>query len=261
MRHPVFRPHLRSGVPVTFAYISDAHDSHANLNNEFALGPGEAAYEQQFQRYDKAFDAFFQRLKKDGITPNNTEFVFTVDEGDHFANGTWSHGLCNLSVANPTCPANQISEIDASINALLPADAARPAFDIYFDSAPTFTSGAARADRPERSQAGTRRRRRPGARHLPRLVGGPLTRQMVDPVEQGLLHMTNADPFRTPTFILFANPDFFVKNDVHELPGSRDFGARVHRLPLRLEPRRRRPRDRPDLGGAGRPRCAAPGHA
>jgi hypothetical protein len=37
-----------------------------------------------------------------------------------------------------------------------------------------------------------------------------LTRYMADPVEMQLLHMITADPARTPTFTLFANPDYFV---------------------------------------------------
>ena len=47
------------GVPVTFAYISDAHDNH-NLSR--ASGPGEADYKAQLAAYDDAFAKFFDRL-------------------------------------------------------------------------------------------------------------------------------------------------------------------------------------------------------
>ena len=74
------------GVPVTYAYISDAHDL-AGAASHTALGPGEQAYEQQLKAYDNSFAKFFARLASDGITPANTLFVFTSDEGDHFTGG------------------------------------------------------------------------------------------------------------------------------------------------------------------------------
>jgi hypothetical protein len=38
----------------------------------------------------------------------------------------------------------------------------------------------------------------------------PITKFLVDPVTEKTLHMVNADPRRTPTFTLFANPDYFL---------------------------------------------------
>ena len=35
--------------------------------------------------YNAAFAKFFQRLADDGITPSNTVFMFSAEEGDHFA--------------------------------------------------------------------------------------------------------------------------------------------------------------------------------
>jgi hypothetical protein len=37
-----------------------------------------------------------------------------------------------------------------------------------------------------------------------------LTQALADPVEMKLLHMITADPTRTPTFTMFARPDFFL---------------------------------------------------
>src|SRR6201982_757466 len=74
-----------AGIPITYAYISDAHDGHGTSGNiHFAYGPGEAGYTQQLKDYDLAFQKFFDRLAADGINKSNTLFVFTVDEGDHF---------------------------------------------------------------------------------------------------------------------------------------------------------------------------------
>src|SRR3989440_3277981 len=142
-----------AGVPVTFAYISDAHDNHTAFR---ASGPGETDYVAQLHSYDQAFGAFFARLAADGISKSNTLFVFTSDENDHFAggsstNGTWSHTYCNIS-GGVTCPANQIGEVEQNIKALVPAADLPPAFDIHFDSAPTvYVAGP-----PARPAAGAR---------------------------------------------------------------------------------------------------------
>ena len=80
-----------SGVPVTYGYISDIHGNEhipgvtACNGAPAALGSGSACYVAQAQYYDQAFATFFQRLAADGITPSNTEFVISPDEGDHEA--------------------------------------------------------------------------------------------------------------------------------------------------------------------------------
>ena len=58
-----------NGVPVTYAYISDAHDFHGVAGNPHAaFGPGDRrATSQQLKAYDDAFAAFFTRLAGDGI--------------------------------------------------------------------------------------------------------------------------------------------------------------------------------------------------
>ena len=39
-----------------------------------------------------------------------------------------------------------------------------------------------------------------------------ITNYLADPVEEGILHMVNADPARTPTFAMFAKPDYFLQS-------------------------------------------------
>jgi hypothetical protein len=199
-----------AGVPVTYAYISDAHDNHTLLR---ASGPGEADYQAQLQAYDQAFGAFFDRLKAHGIDKHNTLFVFTVDENDHFAggdstDGTWSHTFCDISVGQ-TCPANQIGEVNANLAALLPGG--EPSFQVHSDSAPTvYVNG-----NPPRTDAALRKLERDVAATKAvdpyiSTAPTPITRFLVDPVAEQTLHMVNADPRRTPTFTLFANPDYFL---------------------------------------------------
>jgi hypothetical protein len=216
-----------SGVPVTYAYISDAHDIHvANTVTDsyqsHADGPGEADFVGQLKAYDDAFAAFFQNLARNGIDKSNTLFVVTVDEGDHFAggvgtpqsNGTLAYTHANCSNLN-ACPANQLGEVNANIKALLPPG--EPGFDIHFDDAPTFYVNG----QPGRSD--------PTVRMLERDTGSlsavdpyvrdaagsaqtvPLTVALADTVEEQALHMVNTDPNRTPTFTMFANPDFFFQ--------------------------------------------------
>ena len=49
-----------AGVPVTFGYISDAHDGHGAAGEiHHAYGPGEQGYVDQLKAYDDAFDKFF----------------------------------------------------------------------------------------------------------------------------------------------------------------------------------------------------------
>ena len=217
-----------AGVPVTFAYVSDAHDNHQTGT---AFGPGETGYVQALQRYDQAFGAFFTRLATDGIDKSNTLFVFTVDENDHLAagnstDGTWSHTFCDVTDGQ-ACPANQIGEVTANLNALLPADPARPAFSIHSDSAPTvYVNG-----QPARTDPAVRRLERDvgAARAVDPYVSSdptPVTLFLADPVEEQALHMVNADPRRTPTFTLFANPDYFVTTSNTNCPDA------PHRVPV-----------------------------
>ncbi|MBJ7599003.1 MAG: hypothetical protein DLM67_07200 [Candidatus Nephthysia bennettiae] len=201
-----------SGVPVTFAYISDAHDNH-KLSR--ASGPGEADYVAQLKEYDKAFGDFFQRLAAHGIDKRNTLFVFTADENDHFAggnstDGTWSHTYCNVS-AGQVCPANQIGEVTQNVNAILPSGYTPPPYSIHFDSAPTFyvQGNPARTDPVLRQFE----RNLAAGKAVDPYVSTTPTRvalHMVDTVGEQALHMVNADPQRTPNFTLFANPDYFL---------------------------------------------------
>jgi hypothetical protein len=55
---------LEHGVPIVFAYISDAHDDHVN---NVAFGPGQLGYVQQLKAYDKAFGQFFGRRRMESI--------------------------------------------------------------------------------------------------------------------------------------------------------------------------------------------------
>ena len=145
------------GVPVTFAYISDAHDNHTLVR---ASGPGRGGLQAAARRLRRRVPGVLQRLANDGIDKSNTLFVVTVDEGDHFAGGVgtpqsdgslaYSHTPC--APQTTTCPANQIGEITTNLKGLLPAG--EPAFDLHFDDAPTiYVNGQPDADGSDRPPA------------------------------------------------------------------------------------------------------------
>ena len=194
------------GVPVTYAYISDAHDNHVTGT---AFGPGETGYVAQLKSYDEAFDIFFQRLAKDGINKSNTLFVFTADEGDHFVGSAPSPAGCD-GVTVP-CTYSQIGEVDGDLRGLLATEqGVTTPYKVHADSAPVFyvTGNPARTDTVTRT--------------LERAVGNltavnpytgntdTLTKYLADPVEMKLLHMITADPARDPTFTMFADPNYFL---------------------------------------------------
>jgi hypothetical protein len=196
-----------AGVPVTYAYISDAHDRHPPASG--AYGPGEAGYVAALKSYDTAFDQFFQRLGRDGINASNTLFVVTADENDHFVGSKPTPADCD-GVTTP-CAYSAIGEINANIKGMLATQQnVTTPFTVHSDSAPNYyLNGNPAADSAT-------------VRDFEHAVTGvtavnPLTGNteafadyLADPVEMKNLHMVTSDPLRTPTFTEFANPDYFV---------------------------------------------------
>jgi hypothetical protein len=209
-----------NGVPVTYGYISDAHDCHVpNTTTDSyvstAQGPGESCAKSQLAAYDAAFNAFFTNLASHGIDKSITLFVVTVDEGDHFAGGTgtpqadgslaYTHANCTNMTA---CPGDQIGEVNANLQLLAPAGS--PSFAVHSDDAPTVYV----AGNPPRTDAAVRKLERDfGSMTLldtyNKGQATPITVALADAIGERALHMVVSDPLRTPTFTLFGNPDFF----------------------------------------------------
>ncbi|HKV83279.1 MAG TPA: hypothetical protein VJN88_01900 [Ktedonobacterales bacterium] len=194
------------GVPVTYAYISDAHDAHPNGP---AYGPGQAGYVAALKAYDTAFGDFFARLNHDGINQSNTLFVFTSDEGDHFVGGPPTPANCN-GVEVP-CTYPQIGELNGNLAGLLATEqGVTTPFKVHSDSAPNiYITG-----NPARDATVTRTFDRALGQltALNPITGktDTLTNYLADPVEMNLLHMITADPARTPTLTMFADPNYFL---------------------------------------------------
>jgi len=230
-----------SGVPITSGYIADVHGNEhipaltgtgGPCNGApSALGPGSACYVAQAQYYNQAFGTFFQRLAADGITPQNTLFVLSSDEGDHVAGAnvgraiqptpancdgaTVSGDTVTLDVLCTYPPQSNgtlsFGELSGNLTGLLATEKNNTTpFTAVSDSAPGFYVTG-----------------NPGpntdvVRQLEQDAGGltaanpytgttqPITNYLADHTEEAILHMVNADPARTPTFTMFARPDYFL---------------------------------------------------
>jgi len=212
-----------NGVPVTFAYISDVHDNPKKVNahppaacvtdtETGALGPGDVCHNALAAAYDEAFAAFFARLQKDGIDKSNTLFMIMCEEQDHFAGGPPAPADCDG--VNVPCTYQKLGEVDVNtttlLNAIDPTLAGTP-FDIHFDMAPVFYI---KGD-PASNAAITRQYERATGKltAVSPITGNTdnLTAAMADPVEMKILHMITADPQRTPSFVMFGNPDYFFQ--------------------------------------------------
>jgi hypothetical protein len=226
-----------AGVPITSGYISDIHgNEHISaltgpggpcFGVPPALGPGSACYIAQAQYYNQAFGTFFQRLAADGITPQNTLFIVSTDEGDHVAGANVGRAIqptpstCDGATVSGgtvtpdvlcTYPAGTFGELSGNLTGLLATEKNNTTpFTLQNDSAPEFyvTGNPGPND--------------PAVRTLERDTGGltaanpytgttqPITNYLADPTEEAILHMVNADPARTPTFAMFARPDYFLQ--------------------------------------------------
>jgi hypothetical protein len=222
-----------SGIPVTMAYIRDAHDNFdktgACPNNSNANGPGSACYVQQLAEENQAFEAFFNRLADDGITKDNSLFVFTVDEGDHYAGGPPTNaGQCDgvtvpCTYGAGTTGPNTTGEITTNLPNLIQTESGDTTpFFFHFDDAPTVYV----PNSPNGPPAPTD----PKVRNLEREMAAatvtnprtgnvdPVMQHIADQAAQKILHMQNADPLRTPSFTLFGNADYFFQGSCG--PGS-----------------------------------------
>jgi hypothetical protein len=234
---------LESGVPVVNTYIADIHGNEkipgvAACNGQpAALGSGTACYVAQAQYYNQAFGTFFQRLAADGITAKNTLFVLSSDEGDHEAGANVGRAIqptpanCDGATVSGTTvtpdvlctyPAGSFGELAGNMTGLLATQKGDTTpFSMESDTAPEFYV------------TGNPGPRVPAVRTLERDVSGltasnpytgttqPITNYLADPAAEAILHMVNADPARTPTFAMFARPDYFLS------PGSATCGPCV----------------------------------
>jgi hypothetical protein len=201
---------LEAGVPVVYFYIADAHDNQvgASLSSEQTFGPGEAPYVKQLALYDAAFEKFFARLTKDGITKDNTLFIITADENDHFVGGPPSPSNCDG--INVPCTYAKKGEIDTFVDRLLLTQRRNTTpFSIRFDDAPNFYING----NPAPTDPVTRTLEQDvNALTVVNPITGNndrLSALLADQAEMKLLHMVPSIPDRVPSFTMFGNDNYF----------------------------------------------------
>jgi hypothetical protein len=228
------------GVPVTYGYISDVHEVKAadggpcspastykgSPDVGYADGPGDNCYYQTTASYNQAFAKFLKRLADDGITPQNTLFVFGADEGDHFSGANVGRAetpsctgtplttsyICNYTVG-------QVGEVSASVHGLL---AYEDNDTTPFVNEPQGNSVYVTGNQPT-----------PVVRQLERDFGNisvndpfdgrteTAVKWMADPTVENLLHFGNADPNRVPTFTVFPKPDVYFTDGTSDSPACK----------------------------------------
>lgn len=224
---------LETGVPVVYGYISDAHEKKSGQTGcsspGNALGPGDACYEQTLAAYDAAFATFFRRLADDGIDASNTVFLFSAEEGDHFAGANVGRAV------TPTCTGTagttgyacsysgtQIGEQQVDIHGLLQHQLGdTTAFYNEPQGNAVFVTG-----NPGPTD--------PTTRQLERDFGSVqafdsydnrtenVAQYLVDPATEQLLHFVDADPNRTPSFTVFPKGDFYLTSGTQDTSRSVD---------------------------------------
>ena len=212
---------LEAGVPIVYAYINTPHRpmqtnpyGYGVAGDTSDYGPGEAHYVVQLQQYDDAFNKFFKRLAKDGITPANTLFMIMAEEGDHVVAANPTNPGCD-GVHTPctygNTPGNEVGELNLNFRGLLQAETgittsasvnSDDAPDIYLTTNPGPNDPTLRAF----EQAS-------GTLTVINPISGAtdtIAQDMANTVEFNMLHMQTFDPLRTPSFTMFANPDYFI---------------------------------------------------
>ena len=222
---------LENGVQVVNMYISDIHGNEhipsltgkggACNGAPAALGSGSACYVAQAAYYNAAFGTFFQRLAADGITPQNTLFIVSSDEGDHEAGANVGRAIqptpanCDGSPTNLcTYPAGSFGELSGNITGLLATETGDTTpFSLEADTEPEFYL----TGNPGPTTAVVRQFEHDVAsltnnNPYSGVANEPITNYLANPVEESILHMTNADPAMTPTLTDFAKPDYFFQD-------------------------------------------------
>jgi hypothetical protein len=235
-----------AGIPVTYGYISDLHERKSDTTTGCTsdtsskgvgrpLGPGDACYVANARHYDQAFQTFFERLQADGITPANTLFVISAEEGDQFAGANVGRATQPTPAGcdGVTTPCNyapgQIGELQANIKGLLSGTAsAGTQFDIEPQGASIYVHGNPPANDPtvrqlERDTAAMTNPHDPYSG----VDNEKIVRYQAGALEERVLHMQTIDPLRLPTYTMFPKPDYYFSTSGPNV-GINDYYAYDH---------------------------------
>jgi hypothetical protein len=270
-----------AGIPVTFGYLTTAHNCYAALDGSTSqttgssafltsqyddynpggsvptmnpcnhtdagtttdsgtsssFGSGEQGYVNYLAQLDSDFNTFFMRAQADGYTPANSVFVFYSDENDHVSEATPANGTPTSSPqcdgvklacqydhssaqTTPNTP-GQLGEVTVKLEdtPFPAAGTTSPPSPAYFnlnDSAPDFYVTGTSSGPPSQTD--------PSVRGLERSIGSftysdpydnttkNLASYEVDQAGMNAVHMITQDPYRSPTFDVFAPGEDFVES-------------------------------------------------
>ena len=230
---------LEHGVQVVNMYISDIHGNQylpdspqvPTMGSDCsrqpgALGSGSQCYIDQAKYYNDAFGVFFQRLAADGITPKNTLFVLSSDEGDHEAGANVGRALapspagCDGVTVPCTYTSSDFGEIDANVTGLLSSETGDTTpFSLENDTAPEFyLTGNPGPSTPTVRTFEHDVAKLTASNPYSGNSNETIANYLANPVEEGILHFVDADPARTPTLAMFAKPDYYLQSSA--LSGS-----------------------------------------
>jgi hypothetical protein len=215
---------LEAGVPVVYAYIATAHRplpanpygyGHPEDSNDY--GPGEAHYVDQLKQYDDSFNKLFTRLASDGITPANTLFIIGTEEDDHVIAANPTNPGCDgvtVPCTYGNTPGNEVGELALNFRGLLQAEEGitTPA-SVTNDAAPDIYLTGNPVPPVQNDSSLRAFERASGIVSVTNPISGAtdtIAQAMANLTEFKLLHMQTYDPLRTPSFTIFANPDYFV---------------------------------------------------
>ena len=169
--------------------------------------------------YDVSFKKFFDRLAADGITKKNTLFVFSSEENDHYAGSNVGLALQPVCTGTPgtvdyTCTyttaagPSPVGEVQLNVHTLLANEKGNttPFYSEPQGAAIYATGGQSpEAVRQLERDFGSVTANNPYVAD----ANDHVVRYMADPLTEQLLHFTNADPNRTPTFTVFPKGEYF----------------------------------------------------
>jgi hypothetical protein len=221
-----------TGVPVTYGYISDAHERKPGQtgcsSSGTPQGPGDACYKANLAAYNAAFAIFFQRLADDGIDSSNTLFVFTADEGDHFAGANVGRAVTPTCTGTPATlgyacsyPAGTLGERALSIHGLLDNQLGnKTAFYNEPQGNSIFITGNPGPNVPATRQLERDFSNAQANNPYDANPAQNIAQYLADPTVEQLLHFVNADPNRTPSFTVFPKPDYFLTSGTTDSCGD-----------------------------------------
>ena len=147
------------GVPITYAYISDAHDGHGVAGNiHHAYGPGEAGLHTAVAATTTTRSGRSSTAsQRTASRKKNTLFVVTVDEGDHFVGAAPTPTGCD-GVTTP-CTYQHVGEINGDLRRMIRTQFGDTTnFAVHSDDAPNvyINGNPARTDSRSRGRSSVR---------------------------------------------------------------------------------------------------------